>query len=52
MNPAHSEPYPHIIKCPDPETCTEWHNEDIGQGEHHYQCECERCMYVYWTLKH
>lgn len=44
-------PYPHIIECPNPETCNELHNEDIGQGEHHYGCECERCVYIYWTLK-
>ena len=45
-------PYPHIDVCRDPETCTKLHNEDIGQGEHHYGCECTDCIRVYWFMKH
>jgi hypothetical protein len=38
--------------CPDPETCTNLHNEEDRNGDcHEYGCECNWCMYVYWTLK-
>lgn len=39
--------------CPDPENCTEIHNEeDPNTGEsHHYDCECGWCQYVAWTQK-
>jgi hypothetical protein len=42
------------LPCPDPENCTELHNEaDPSTGEeHHYGCECDWCVYVYWSLKH
>ena len=41
------------LVCPDPENCTEMHNEaDPTTGEeHHYGCECGWCIYVMWTLK-
>lgn len=40
--------------CTDPENCDRLHNEEeSGSGEvHHYGCECQWCMHVYWTLKH
>ncbi len=39
--------------CPDPETCTEIHNEeDPHTGEqHHYGCECNWCSYLMWALQ-
>ena len=41
------------LVCPDPENCTEHHNEaDPNAGEeHHCGCECGWCQYVMWTLK-
>ena len=47
------KPFPQIIPCPDPENCTELHNEaEPGTNEeHHYGCECEWCLHVYWSLK-
>ena len=41
------------LVCPDPENCTEIHNEaDPATGEeHHYECECSWCQYVVWTMK-
>lgn len=41
------------LVCPDPENCTELHNEEDPQTneEHHYGCECSWCIYVYWSLK-
>ena len=34
------------IRCPDPETCTELHNEadPLTGEEHHYGCECGWCV--------
>ena len=42
---------PHL--CPDPENCTEHHNEPAYAGEtgHHYGCECGWCQYLMWSLK-
>lgn len=40
------------LVCPDPENCTELHNEAGPDGEeHHYECECGWCQYVMWSLK-
>ena len=41
--------------CRNPETCDEEHNEctmGCEDGGHHYGCECECCMWFYWSLKH
>lgn len=40
--------------CPDPENCTEIHNEEqpgSDDGGHHYGCECGWCQYLMWPLK-
>ncbi len=42
------------LVCPDPENCTELHNEadPVTGEEHHYDCICGWCRHVSWTLKH
>ena len=52
MKPSEINPYPQILVCPDPENCTEWHNEGSPEAEqHHYGCECSDCVAFYRSLK-
>mgnify|MGYP001577394444 FL=1 len=44
-------PYPEIKVCPDPDNCTELHNELPGNENHHYGCECFDCILYYRSLK-
>lgn len=41
------QPYPHILRCPNPDNCDEEHNL-CGDEDHHYQCECEECVDFYY----
>ena len=53
--PGCAEPYypgAQILRCPDPENCTEMHMEhEEDEVPHHYGCECGACVHEYWLLK-
>ena len=47
------EPWMQVLRCPDPENCTEMHNENEDDNvPHHYGCDCPSCQYEMWCLKH